>query len=191
MKCDQICVWSCDMTSRSYFGKMNPTLGSVVPLAMFLKYGSSGQSHWALLYIDIVRLKVIICVARRRWKKVFKKCRQNFFPFWWLDGWLPSKQVPWILNTAVTARKVHMNEHNRENNCKRRGVVAFCIKVDRNCTKFLSPDLPCFHFLMHSHFNFFQHVIFVIRWYRLFVVTWHQFRQSHLKIPAGSYRVFF
>ena len=25
----------CDMTSRSYFGKMNSTLGSVVPLAMF------------------------------------------------------------------------------------------------------------------------------------------------------------
>ena len=27
----------CDMTSRSYFGKMNSTLGSVVPLAMFIK----------------------------------------------------------------------------------------------------------------------------------------------------------
>ena len=26
----------CDMTSRSYFGKMNSTLGSVVPLAMFV-----------------------------------------------------------------------------------------------------------------------------------------------------------
>ena len=25
----------CDMASRSYFGKMNSTLGSVVPLAMF------------------------------------------------------------------------------------------------------------------------------------------------------------
>ena len=30
-----ICVWTCDMNSRSYFGKMNSTLGSVVPLAMF------------------------------------------------------------------------------------------------------------------------------------------------------------
>ena len=27
------------MTSRGYFGKMNSTLGSVVPLAMFLGYG--------------------------------------------------------------------------------------------------------------------------------------------------------
>ena len=36
IKCDVICVWTCDMTSRSYFGKMNSTLGSVVPLAMFL-----------------------------------------------------------------------------------------------------------------------------------------------------------
>ena len=32
----KICVWTCDITSRSYFGKMNSTLGSVVPLAMFL-----------------------------------------------------------------------------------------------------------------------------------------------------------
>ena len=31
----KICVWTCDMTLRSYFGKMNSTLGSVVPLAMF------------------------------------------------------------------------------------------------------------------------------------------------------------
>ena len=32
----KICVWTCDMTPRSYFGKMNSILGSVVPLAMFL-----------------------------------------------------------------------------------------------------------------------------------------------------------
>ena len=142
--------------------------------------------HKCTLYIDIVILKVIMCGRGATLENVLKKCRQNFFPFWWLDGWLPSKQVPWILNTAVTARKVHMNEHNRGNNCKKRGVVAFCIKVDRNCIIFLSPDLPCFHFLMHAHFNFFQHVMFVIRWYRLFLVTWPQLRQSHLKIPAGS-----
>ena len=30
-----IFVWTCDMTSRCYFGKMNSILGSVVPLAMF------------------------------------------------------------------------------------------------------------------------------------------------------------
>ena len=30
-----IYVWTCNMASRSYFGKMNSTLGSVVPLAMF------------------------------------------------------------------------------------------------------------------------------------------------------------
>ena len=35
IKCDVICVWTCDMTSRGYFGKMNSTLGSVAPLAMF------------------------------------------------------------------------------------------------------------------------------------------------------------
>ena len=32
----KIYVRTSDMTSRSYFGKMNSTLGSVVPLAMFL-----------------------------------------------------------------------------------------------------------------------------------------------------------
>ena len=31
----KICVWVRDMTSRSYFGKMNSIPGSVVPLAMF------------------------------------------------------------------------------------------------------------------------------------------------------------
>ena len=34
----KICVWTCDMAQRSYFGKMNSTLGSVVPLAMFFNY---------------------------------------------------------------------------------------------------------------------------------------------------------
>ena len=31
----KICVWTCAMTLRGYFGKMNSTLGSVVPLAIF------------------------------------------------------------------------------------------------------------------------------------------------------------
>ena len=40
----KIYVWTSDMTSSSYFDKMNSTLGSVVPLAMFLKY-----------YLDLLR----------------------------------------------------------------------------------------------------------------------------------------
>ena len=31
----KICLRACDMIAGSYFGKMNSTLGSVVPLAMF------------------------------------------------------------------------------------------------------------------------------------------------------------
>ena len=31
----KIYVWTSDMTSSSYFDKMNSTLGSIVPLAMF------------------------------------------------------------------------------------------------------------------------------------------------------------
>ena len=37
----KICVWIRDMNSRSYFGKMNSILGSVVPLAMFWKWDQS------------------------------------------------------------------------------------------------------------------------------------------------------
>ena len=39
----KICVRTCDMTSRIYFGKQNSTLGSVVSLAMFF-----GNSKWAV-----------------------------------------------------------------------------------------------------------------------------------------------
>ena len=35
----KICVWIRDITSRSYYGKMNSILGSVVPLAMFFYKG--------------------------------------------------------------------------------------------------------------------------------------------------------
>ena len=38
----KIYVWTSDMTSRSYFGKMNSSLGSVVPLAMFFIYFPPG-----------------------------------------------------------------------------------------------------------------------------------------------------
>ena len=40
----KICVWNCDTTSRSYFGKMKSTLGSVVPLAM-LYIGNTVVNH--------------------------------------------------------------------------------------------------------------------------------------------------
>ena len=44
----KICVWTCDMTSRSYFDKMNSTLGSVVPLAMFTYLDQSSDVHHVL-----------------------------------------------------------------------------------------------------------------------------------------------
>ena len=51
------------MTSRSYFGKMNSTLGSVVPLAMFLPLSVSNCINVGSVYGD---------------KKVFK---HSIFPF--------------------------------------------------------------------------------------------------------------
>ena len=45
----RICVWTFDMTSRNYFGKMNLTLGSVVPLAMFLREAVSARASFKAL----------------------------------------------------------------------------------------------------------------------------------------------
>ena len=38
MKFIKFCVSTCDMTKISYFGKPNSTLGSGVPLAMFVNF---------------------------------------------------------------------------------------------------------------------------------------------------------
>ena len=52
----KICVWtcvtSCDMTSRSYFGKMNSTLGSVVPLAIF-HHSSQFYVHFTYRTLEV------------------------------------------------------------------------------------------------------------------------------------------
>ena len=48
IKWDVICVWTCDMTSRGYFGKMNSTLGSVLPLAMFLQDPFPKSDIWKI-----------------------------------------------------------------------------------------------------------------------------------------------
>ena len=47
----KICVWTCDMTPIGYFGKMNSTLGSVVPLAMFF-FKITEQFKWRLININ-------------------------------------------------------------------------------------------------------------------------------------------
>ena len=51
MKFDQDLCLKCDMISRSYFGKMNSILGSVVPLAMF-----SSSSGALIVDYRIIRL---------------------------------------------------------------------------------------------------------------------------------------
>ena len=49
----KICVWTCDMTQTKDFGKLNSTLGSIVPLAMFY-YGFAFILIWFLLFRYIV-----------------------------------------------------------------------------------------------------------------------------------------
>ena len=60
----KICVWIRDMTSRCYFGYMNSILGSVVPLAMFLKLYC--QVHRGWLFYWLLQLAVFdnLSIAR-------------------------------------------------------------------------------------------------------------------------------
>ena len=60
---DVICVWTCDMTSRGYFGKMNSTIGSVVPLAMFL-----ALSHIHILFYPFLFYSSSL-MASRDWRE--------------------------------------------------------------------------------------------------------------------------
>ena len=72
----ELCVITHNMTSRSYFGKMNSILGSVVPLAMFYEQGHfrdaipSGQhvllaTKTKIAYARLY-LKTRLCYGRRK-----------------------------------------------------------------------------------------------------------------------------
>ena len=68
----KIYVWTFDMTSRSYFGKMNSTLGSVVPLAMFqsmkpMPIPNVQVSNWCwLIYVYTLWWLAAACNLRRQ-----------------------------------------------------------------------------------------------------------------------------
>ena len=55
-------IKTCDITTRSYFGKMNSTLGSLVPLPMF-------KSDLSLTMIRRVAIIVWVVAVERRIKK--------------------------------------------------------------------------------------------------------------------------
>ena len=76
----KICLRTCDMTYRSYFGNQNSTLGSVVPLAMF-KYDMRNQN-------DIKRTHCMSFASRNlydSWQKAAQEtywsptCQKIFF----------------------------------------------------------------------------------------------------------------
>ena len=46
----KICVWTSDITSRSYYVKMNSTLGSVVPLAMFIQLSLAATNNHNIIW---------------------------------------------------------------------------------------------------------------------------------------------
>ena len=54
----KIYVWTSDMTSSSYFDKMNSTLGSVVPLAMFFLF--SGRQNWISHNVGVMFLLFLL-----------------------------------------------------------------------------------------------------------------------------------
>ena len=61
----KIFVWPCDMTSRSYFGKMNSTLGSVVPLAMFAVLNPGDQQLQLTLFKPKIYCTMIMGISQR------------------------------------------------------------------------------------------------------------------------------
>ena len=75
----KICVWTCDMTSRSYFGKMFSTLGSVVPLAMFCY-----KTLTVFLQAGATTFHV-----QPRWDGFLKEYWVNalVFRFWYIVNW--------------------------------------------------------------------------------------------------------
>ena len=67
----------------------------------------------------------------------WESCRMSsLFPFWWVGG--GGKQVPWILNTAVTPREVYMREHNWGENGKKVKTKQRCLK---NVKKYTKPSI--------------------------------------------------
>ena len=108
----KIYVWTSDMTSRSYFGKMNSTLESAVPLAMF----SSSPAIWSwslgfgvvegdwsrrscnrvyvswakyLCFITIMNIQGNIKVLRGNFGGLY-----SMFLFW-IIVWIPPKRTFW------------------------------------------------------------------------------------------------
>ena len=78
------CVWPCDMTRLSYFGKQNSTLGSVVPLAMFSFAASPLKTHSLNMYLMWFRGFIISILYRYLFSST------NFF---FVEAWLlPSKR---------------------------------------------------------------------------------------------------
>ena len=51
------------MTSRSYFGKMNSILGSVVPLAMFHSIGSHVNANWWIFFIKFEEFFISVDIS--------------------------------------------------------------------------------------------------------------------------------
>ena len=110
IKCDVICVWTCDMLSRSYFGKMNSTLGSVVPLAMFLKYlwvyrflysltHGALYSKWTPCQINLPNIVKIWKQNSIRYKQIhFRNCKSdNQMDVWTSDFELIETYLYWII----------------------------------------------------------------------------------------------
>ena len=112
----KICVWTCDMTSRSYFGKQNSTLGSVVPLAMFLLSNGFDLADDILVvlacypgsYCDWAR-HVPVMRRLRRWKRAYVR--------WWFDTEGPWKVEwdIWVVEREAGSKAAEMRWRNRAN----------------------------------------------------------------------------
>ena len=55
----KICLRTCDVIKKSYFGKQNSTLGSVVPLAMFSLFNTVPKSHPLMFWPPTINNSVV------------------------------------------------------------------------------------------------------------------------------------
>ena len=123
MKFDQIlCLnFTCDMTKISYFGKQNSTLGSVVPLAMFV------------LPFDTVSPS---------------SCKLNSVLFgstWWMTGKSMMLQSPWFQKEPLCKPEKRFGKDHRSHGGRERKLFSVSdvgiVALAGSCTCVANPHL--------------------------------------------------
>ena len=117
---DQICVWTCDITSRSYFDKMNSTLGSVVPLAMFWAMPKTTMIHF-LEDVPINPILILVLGPLRNGR------HESYFPHWFLTSYYKKIfDIPCNYLSAIYTNQESQMLHTRQKRIKLQKYCNFC-----------------------------------------------------------------